>query len=158
RARRRAEPAGRGGPQRVGRARWLGGAGPAPPGGAEPFRRQRGGGRRAGLPGLADRAPARRARGGAHRARLSRRPPGLRAALRRRHELPTAHMSGVIPAKVVGLEVGAVSQTIDARWLMAYAAALGETDPRYYDTSTPGGPLAHPLFAVCYEWAAALTV
>src|SRR5439155_24304512 len=67
-------------------------------------------------------------------------------------------MSGVIPAKVVGLEVGAVSQTIDARWLMAYAAALGETDPRYYDTSTPGGPLAHPLFAVCYEWAAALTV
>ena len=67
-------------------------------------------------------------------------------------------MSRMIPAKLVGLEVGAVSQTIDARWLMAYAAALGEDDPRYYDTTTPGGPLAHPLFAVCYEWAAALTV
>src|SRR2546428_12366312 len=41
---------------------------------------------------------------------------------------------------------------------MAYAAAHGETDPRYYDTSAPSGPLAHPLFAVCYEWAVALTV
>jgi acyl dehydratase len=67
-------------------------------------------------------------------------------------------MSGVIPAKLVGLEVGAVSQTIDARWLMAYAAALGETDPRFYDTSAPSGPLVHPLFPVCYEWAVALTV
>lgn len=67
-------------------------------------------------------------------------------------------MSGVIPTKVVGLEVGAVSQAIDARWLMAYAAALGETDPRYYDTSAPGGPIAHPLFAACYEWAVAQTL
>ena len=33
---------------------------------------------------------------------------------------------------------------------MAYAAALGETDPRYYDTAS--GVLAHPLFPVCYEW------
>jgi acyl dehydratase len=35
---------------------------------------------------------------------------------------------------------------------MAYSAALGETDPRYYDTASPGGVLAHPLFPVCYEW------
>src|SRR5256885_99916 len=67
-------------------------------------------------------------------------------------------MKGTIPTKVVGLEVGAVSQTIDARWLMAYAAALGETDPRYYDTAAPGGPIAHPLFPVCYEWSVALTL
>lgn len=33
---------------------------------------------------------------------------------------------------------------------MAYSAALGETHPRYYDTEN--GVLAHPLFAVCYEW------
>ncbi len=33
---------------------------------------------------------------------------------------------------------------------MAYSAALGETDPRYYDTEN--GVLAHPLFPVCYEW------
>ncbi|HEY5900686.1 MAG TPA: MaoC/PaaZ C-terminal domain-containing protein, partial [Burkholderiales bacterium] len=41
---------------------------------------------------------------------------------------------------------------IDARWIMAYSAGLGETDARYYDTAAPGGPLAHPLFPVCYEW------
>src|SRR5206468_3716153 len=48
--------------------------------------------------------------------------------------------------------------TVDARWLMAYAAALGETDPRYYDTRAHGGPLAHPLFSVCYEWPLALAL
>src|SRR2546428_10427844 len=41
---------------------------------------------------------------------------------------------------------------------MAYAAALGETDPRYYDTRARGGPLAHPLFSVCYEWPLALAL
>lgn len=35
---------------------------------------------------------------------------------------------------------------------MAYSAALGETDARYYDTAAPRGVLAHPLFPVCYEW------
>ena len=35
---------------------------------------------------------------------------------------------------------------------MAYSAALGETDARYFDTGAEGGVLAHPLFAVCYEW------
>jgi acyl dehydratase len=35
---------------------------------------------------------------------------------------------------------------------MAYSAALGETDAGYYDTAA--GVLAHPLFAVCYEWPA----
>jgi acyl dehydratase len=41
---------------------------------------------------------------------------------------------------------------------MAYAAALGESDPRYYDTTAPDGPLVHPLFPVCYEWPLAQTV
>lgn len=35
---------------------------------------------------------------------------------------------------------------------MAYSAALGEIDPRYFDTGASGGVLAHPLFPVCYEW------
>lgn len=60
--------------------------------------------------------------------------------------------TGRIAAKIAGLEVGPIRHAIDARWLMAYAAALGETDPRYYDTLAPAGPAAHPLFAVCYEW------
>ena len=61
-------------------------------------------------------------------------------------------------AGIVGLAVGPQTAGIDARWLMAYAAALGEDDPRYYDTTAPAGPLAHPLFAVCYEWPLALTL
>ena len=63
-----------------------------------------------------------------------------------------------IPAKIVGVEVGALSQSIDARWLMAYAAGLGETDPRYYDTQAPAGPVAHAVFPVCYEWPAVLAL
>ena len=35
---------------------------------------------------------------------------------------------------------------------MLVRVALGERDPRYYDTTAPGGPVAHPLFPVCYEW------
>ncbi|HEY5637129.1 MAG TPA: MaoC/PaaZ C-terminal domain-containing protein [Burkholderiales bacterium] len=61
-----------------------------------------------------------------------------------------------LPASLVGAEAGPLEHAIDARWLMAYAAALGETDARYTDTG--GTLLAHPLFAVCYEWPAALAV
>jgi acyl dehydratase len=63
-----------------------------------------------------------------------------------------------IDAGIAGLQVGPAAVTVDPRWLMAYAAALGETDPRYYDTLAPGGPAAHPLFPVCYEWPLALAV
>jgi acyl dehydratase len=63
-----------------------------------------------------------------------------------------------IAAGIVGTEVGPIAHAIDARWLMAYAAALDERDPRYFDTLAPPGPLAHPLFAVCYEWPAAVAI
>jgi len=61
-----------------------------------------------------------------------------------------------IPASVVGVSVGPREQEIDGRWLMAYAAALGESAPGYFDTTRPAGLLAHPLFPVCYEWPLAL--
>ena len=64
----------------------------------------------------------------------------------------------VIDATIVGLSIGPVACTVDARWLMAYAAAVGETDPRYYDTSAPAGPVAHPVFPVCYEWPVAVAL
>jgi acyl dehydratase len=60
--------------------------------------------------------------------------------------------------RLAGIKVGPTAITVDARWLMAYAAGLGESDPRYYDTMAPGGPVAHPLFSVCYEWPLALTL
>ena len=61
-------------------------------------------------------------------------------------------------ARLAVARIGPTAVTVDARWLMGYAAALGESDPRYYDTIAPGGPAVHPLFSVCYEWplAAAL--
>jgi len=58
--------------------------------------------------------------------------------------------------QTLGASTGAHEGAIDARWLMAYAAALGETAPRYFDTLSPAGPSAHPLFSVCYEWPIAL--
>ena len=63
-----------------------------------------------------------------------------------------------IRGKIAGTEVGALSTSLDARWMMAYAAALGLDDPRYYDTLAEGGPVAHPLFSVCYEWPAVLAL
>jgi acyl dehydratase len=59
---------------------------------------------------------------------------------------------------IVGATASPIAHDIDARWLMAYAAGLGETDPRYYDTRADRGPSAHPLFPVCYEWPAMLGV
>ena len=60
--------------------------------------------------------------------------------------------------EIVGASTAPFVQEIDARWLMAYAAGLGETDPRYYDTTGAEGPVAHPLFPVCYEWPALLAL
>jgi acyl dehydratase len=59
---------------------------------------------------------------------------------------------------IVGVTAGPIAHDIDARWLMAYAAGLGETDARYYDTLASDGPMAHPLFSVCYEWPVMLAV
>src|SRR5262245_9794735 len=61
-----------------------------------------------------------------------------------------------ISAAILGKSTGPGRHEIDARWLMAYAAALGETSAEYFDTTRPDGITAHPLFPVCYEWPVAL--
>jgi acyl dehydratase len=61
-----------------------------------------------------------------------------------------------LSSDIVGATAGPLEPAIDTRWLMAYAAALGETAPEYFDTTRPEGILAHPLFPVCYEWPLAL--
>jgi acyl dehydratase len=58
-----------------------------------------------------------------------------------------------LASTIVGAQAGPVAASVDARWLMAYSAGLGETDARYYDTGA--GVMAHPLFPVCYEWPVA---
>ncbi|MPY94213.1 MAG: hypothetical protein GEV08_14470 [Acidimicrobiia bacterium] len=61
-----------------------------------------------------------------------------------------------IAASLVGAATAAVHHEVDARWLMAYAAGLGDHNPRYLDTLAPEGIVAHPLFPVCPEWPAVL--
>jgi acyl dehydratase len=56
-----------------------------------------------------------------------------------------------LASRIAGAEAAAVEQALDARWVMAYSAALGETDARCYDTTRADLPV-HPLFPVCYEW------
>ncbi len=57
-----------------------------------------------------------------------------------------------LPTTLVGASSGPFSYTADARWLMAYAAALGERAPCYFDTCAT--LTHHPLFPVCLEWDA----
>src|SRR5919199_2595493 len=59
---------------------------------------------------------------------------------------------------MVGTAAEPVVHAVDARWLMAYAAGLGETLPCYLDTRRPEGIQAHPLFPVCVEWPAILAL
>ena len=61
-----------------------------------------------------------------------------------------------LPNGLAGVPVGGVETEIDARWPMAYAAGLGDTQAAYLDTLRPGGIVAHPLFPVCYEWPLAV--
>jgi acyl dehydratase len=57
-----------------------------------------------------------------------------------------------LSSALVGEAAGPLEQSVEARWVMAYSAGLGETDARYYDTTAADGPWVHPLFPVCYEW------
>ncbi len=53
---------------------------------------------------------------------------------------------------MVGQKTDAISHNIDARWIMAYAAGLGDLNPRMMDTAKHAPVVAHPLFPVCVEW------
>ena len=53
---------------------------------------------------------------------------------------------------MVGTTIDPMRHDVDERWTMAYAAALGDHDDCYMDTTSADGIVAHPLFAVCPEW------
>jgi len=63
-----------------------------------------------------------------------------------------------ISGAILGTSAGPLEMRPDARWMMAYSAALGERDARCYDTRRAEGVLAHPLFPVCYEWPLVLAL
>lgn len=58
-------------------------------------------------------------------------------------------------AELVGATTAAVQHSVDERWIMAYAASLGDYNPRYLDTENHL-VVAHPVFPVCVEWPAIL--
>jgi len=57
-----------------------------------------------------------------------------------------------VPSSIVGSTTGPFHHEVDARWVMAYSAGLGDLNPCYLDTRRPEGVVAHPVFAVCPEW------
>lgn len=61
-----------------------------------------------------------------------------------------------LSSSLVGHAGAAQTHAVDARWLMAYAAGLGETAPCYFDTTRTLVP--HPVFPVCLEWDAVLAL
>jgi len=57
-----------------------------------------------------------------------------------------------VPTDMVGDQIGPITHAVDARWVMAYSASLGDTQDCYFDTRRDSGIVAHPMFAVCPEW------
>jgi acyl dehydratase len=62
-----------------------------------------------------------------------------------------------LPADAVGHTTAAVVHEVDARWAMAYSAGLGDSNPRFMDTTQPTSLVAHPVFPVCLEWPAVVS-
>lgn len=56
-----------------------------------------------------------------------------------------------LDTRVVGKATESITHEVDARWIMAYAAGLGDFNAGYLDTAA-AAPVAHPVFPVCLEW------
>jgi acyl dehydratase len=52
-------------------------------------------------------------------------------------------------SRLVGITLGPFEYEIDQFWTMAYAAGLGDSNPRYLDSLKSGHLIAHPVFPVC---------
>ena len=63
-----------------------------------------------------------------------------------------------LPSAFVGTTSEPHRADVDARWTMAYAAALDDLAPCYMDTCAPERLLAHPMFPVCFEWPVVLSL
>lgn len=62
-----------------------------------------------------------------------------------------------IPSSSVG-STASLTADVDARWLMSYAAGIGDHRPAFLDPSRAGGIVGHPVFAVCPEWPVIIAV
>jgi acyl dehydratase len=61
-----------------------------------------------------------------------------------------------LKTSMVGASTDALTQLVDARWIMSYAAGIDDRNPRYLDTQA-GTVIAHPVFPVCLEWPVILS-
>ncbi len=57
-----------------------------------------------------------------------------------------------LASSIVNAASEPTASEIDARWTMAYAAALCDSLSVYMDTLRPLEFVAHPMFPVCFEW------
>jgi acyl dehydratase len=57
-----------------------------------------------------------------------------------------------VPSSLVRCRSIPTTTEITPRWSMAYAAALGDSAPCYFDTRDTARFIAHPMFPVCFEW------
>ncbi|MEX2481309.1 MAG: MaoC family dehydratase N-terminal domain-containing protein, partial [Gammaproteobacteria bacterium] len=55
---------------------------------------------------------------------------------------------------LVGYTTPWYEHELDARWSMAYAAALGDLRNAYFDNTHERALAVHPVFPVCLEWPA----
>jgi len=64
---------------------------------------------------------------------------------------------GIVPLNtdLVGQSTQALIHNVDVRWLMAYAASLGDLNPYYMDPAAHQ-VIAHPVLPVCPAWPAIL--
>ena len=60
---------------------------------------------------------------------------------------------GVLRTDGVGLASIAKTTLIDTRYAMAYAAAINDANPAYFDDLAPGGVKVHPAIAFALQWA-----
>lgn len=56
-----------------------------------------------------------------------------------------------LSSELIGMSGASLESDVDARWTMAYAASLGDTNDVYMDTAA-GEVVAHPVFPICLEW------
>jgi acyl dehydratase len=52
-------------------------------------------------------------------------------------------------SRIVGKVLGPLEYEVDSFWTMAYAAGIGDANPRYLDSMGTGRLIAHPVFPVC---------
>ena len=52
-------------------------------------------------------------------------------------------------SRIVGQTLGPLTYEVDPFWTMAYAAGIGDSNPRYLDSTREGGLITHPVFPVC---------